>query len=160
MTKESSVASSPVVPTPPPVPVLKQLAQLDINDNQTANQINEIDLIRPNLYLGGIEAAYNAQLLKQLNITHCLTIEDNELDVTLYRDLEKYKFKKLSDNPYANLLDVLDECVQFVDEAISESKNVLVHWYNNNFNCIKCVLIEEIKNFCQVLRACQEAPVL
>ena len=89
--------------------------------------LNPVDLIAPNLYLGGIDIANNADKLKELKITHILTIEDASIDVQIQKRMV-YKFKLLSDNPYSNILDILDECVQFIDTAIQGSNNVLVHW--------------------------------
>ncbi|RNA04839.1 dual specificity phosphatase 12-like isoform X1 [Brachionus plicatilis] len=73
---------------------------------------SKINLIIPHLYLGDISAAYDTQLLSDLNITHVLTIEDNELDLKNQKKLEKYKFKKMADHPFVNLLDELDECLE------------------------------------------------
>ncbi len=90
---------------------------------------NDLDLIIPNLYLGNVSAAKDNELLKNLNITHVLTIEDRSLDSSQYKVLEKYKFKKLADMHNCNILEVLEECLEFIDEAIKESKNILVHCY-------------------------------
>ncbi len=95
----------------------------------TDAELNDLDLIIPNVYLGNISAAKDPERLKQLNITHVLTIEDTELDFELYKSLEKYKFKRLADHQYANILEVLEECLEFIDEAVRESKNILVHCF-------------------------------
>ena len=101
----------------PPVPLVLKPDALE----------NDLDLIIPNLYLGNITAAHDSNRLKELNITHMLTIEDRELDVEKYEHLEKYKFKQLADFQFSNILEVMEECIEFIDEAIKESKNVLVH---------------------------------
>ena len=89
---------------------------------------DDLNLIIPHLYLGNITAANNVELLKELNITRVLTIEDNELGFEHFKTLEKYKFKQLSDHPMANILDELEDCLEFIDDAIQNSKNILVHW--------------------------------
>lgn len=89
---------------------------------------NNLDLIVPYLYLGDIGAAYDSKGLKDLNITHMLTIEDNPVNEDKYQDLEKYKFKKLADHQYSNILEVMEECLEFIHEAVSQEKNILVHW--------------------------------
>lgn len=89
---------------------------------------NDMDLIIPNLYLGDISAAHDIEKLKGLNITHVLTIEDNSLDASVYKHFDKYKFKKLADHQFSDILGVFEECLAFIDEAIKESNNILVHW--------------------------------
>ena len=90
---------------------------------------NDLNFIIPNLYLGSVSAAYDHELLKNLNITHVLTIEDRGLDCSHYKVLEKYKFKQLADMQNCNILDVLEECLEFIDDAVRESKNILVHCF-------------------------------
>lgn len=87
-----------------------------------------INQIIPHLYLGDITSAFDTQLLSDLNITHVLTIADDKLDFDSFKTLEKYKFKKMLDHPFVNLLDELEECLDFIDDAIQNSKNILVHW--------------------------------
>lgn len=95
-----------------------------------ANELpNLLDLIIPNLYLGDVSAAYDIPNLKRLDITHVLSIEDNSLDIEQYKHFEKYKFKKLADHQFSNILEVFEECLQFIDEAIKDEKNILVHCF-------------------------------
>ena len=104
---------------------------------------NEIDLIIPNLYLGELAAANDISKLKELNITHVLTIEDNPLDAKVFKHFEKYKFKQLADHQYSDILGVMEECLMFIDEAINEDKNILVHWL------VGILLILYLMNFLQ-----------
>lgn len=90
---------------------------------------NDMDLIIPNLYLGDISAAHDVEKLKSLNITHVLTIEDNSLDSSVYKKFDKYKFKKLADHQFSDILAVFEECLTFIDEAIKEGNNILVHCF-------------------------------
>ncbi len=125
---------SSTTPKPPPLPskLLKTTETYCFNKNVNNNicDLNELDLIRPNLYLGSLKAANDLTTLKKLNITHVLTIEENPLEDHLLEKLgvDKYKFKKLADSPYCNILQILNECIDFIDDAVMQSKNILVHW--------------------------------
>lgn len=94
-----------------------------------SRELNNLDLIIPYLYLGDIGAAYDSKLHKELNITHMLTIEDNPINEDKYQDLENYKYKKLADHQFSNILEVMEECLEFIDEAVSQKKNILVHCF-------------------------------
>ena len=122
-------AESDQLPQPPtsksisfslPVTVFKK--QGFLLENEDLNQIE------PFLFLGSLEAATNVELLKKLNITHVLTVEDHPLEPEVQKHFTAYKFKQLYDHPYSNILDILEECVEFVESAVSQNTGVLVHW--------------------------------
>jgi len=98
-------------------------------DNFSTLFNQDIDQIAPFLFLGRAEAAENLELLKILDITHVLTVEDTCIDPEI-QSKYTYKFKKLADDPDSNLLEILEECIEFIDSAIEKKMRILVHWYN------------------------------
>lgn len=86
-----------------------------------------IDMIETNLYLGGLTAAKNFDVLKKYKITHILTIDTCPLPHTI---TEKFvtKFIQLPDQPKADLLSLFDETHLFINEGLSKGA-VLVHCY-------------------------------
>ena len=104
-----------------PVTVFKK--QNFILENEDLNQI------APLLFLGSLEAAKNVELLKKLNITHVLTVEDHPLEPEIHKHFVEYKFKQIYDHPYSNILDIIEECVDFIENALKQNTGVLVHWY-------------------------------
>ncbi|XP_050497753.1 dual specificity protein phosphatase MPK-4-like [Diabrotica virgifera virgifera] len=88
-----------------------------------------ISMIEDNLYLGGLAAAKNLEVLKKYNITHILTIDICPLPrtVTEQRNLVT-RFIQLSDQPREDLLSYFDETDLFINEG-REKGIVLVHCY-------------------------------
>lgn len=124
----------PVIPVPPPPPP-PQLATHSFtlsssNLKSERPKSEDLDLISPYLYIGCYETACNVDYLKSLNITHILSIEDRPLKVEIQKQFT-YKYKKLSDFPSSDLLDVLEECIDFIDSPVKNSNGILVHWYFN-----------------------------
>jgi hypothetical protein len=87
--------------------------------------LNEITPIVPGLHLSSLMAARNIQLLKDRQITHILTILDFPVDFEGWSG--KRLVIKLSDTLKTDLLSRFDECVDFIEHAIREGGNVLVH---------------------------------
>ncbi|XP_044752831.1 dual specificity protein phosphatase MPK-4 [Coccinella septempunctata] len=88
-----------------------------------------VDLIEPNLYLGGLAAAKDVVTLGKLKITHILTIDTCPLPRQI-RELKglTIKFVQLSDQPKEDLLSYFDETQRFIEEGVCKG-NVLVHCY-------------------------------
>jgi len=82
------------------------------------------DLILPNLYLGSF--CKSRDVLKKNNITHILTVSSefppNNDDV---RDFS-YMVIHVEDSPSSNVIEVFDECAQFIDEG-RKNGNIFVH---------------------------------
>lgn len=87
----------------------------------------DLDMVAPNLYIGSLDAAMNVELLKKLNITHILTVENSPLIESVQKEFT-YKFKRLFDLPSSNILDILAECIEFIESGLQNSTGVLVHW--------------------------------
>lgn len=96
-------------------------------DNFSTLFNQDIDQIAPFLFLGRAKAAENVELLEVFNITHILTVEDTCIEPKIQAKY-KYKFKKLADDPDSNLLEILEECIEFIDSAIENKTRILVHW--------------------------------
>ncbi|XP_023020792.2 dual specificity protein phosphatase MPK-4 isoform X1 [Leptinotarsa decemlineata] len=88
-----------------------------------------IDIIEENLFLGGLAAAKNTEILNKNKITHILTIDTCPLPRTIL-ELKHIvtKFIQLSDQPKEDLLSHLEEADLFIREGISKGA-VLVHCY-------------------------------
>jgi hypothetical protein len=87
----------------------------------------DLNLVDSNLYIGSLEAACNVENLKKLNITHVLTVENHPLDEGVSENFT-YKFVQLYDLPSMNILDILEECIEFIDHGVKNGA-ILVHWY-------------------------------
>jgi hypothetical protein len=123
MDENNSSTDTPQFPSPVcfSLPVNKLGTQKFILENQDLNQI------APQLFLGSLEAAKNVNLLKELNVTHVLTVEDHSLEPEIHKHFA-YKFKQIYDHPYSNILDILEECIEFIESAINKNTGILVHW--------------------------------
>lgn len=88
-----------------------------------------IDMIEPNLYLGGLAAARNLGVLNKYKITHILTIDTCPLP-QMISQLKQFvtKFIQLSDQPKSDLLSYFDETDLFIKDGLSKGA-VLVHCY-------------------------------
>jgi hypothetical protein len=96
-------------------------------DNFSSLYNQDIDQIAPYLFLGRLEAAENIDLLKVYGITHILTVKDECLKPEIQTKYT-YKFKKLADDPESNLLEILEECIEFIDSVLVKKTGIIVHW--------------------------------
>ncbi|KAK9890501.1 hypothetical protein WA026_010580 [Henosepilachna vigintioctopunctata] len=88
-----------------------------------------VDLIEPNLYLGGLAAAKDVGTLSKLKITHILTIDCCPLPRQILELKElNIKFVQLSDQPKEDILSSFDDTYLFIEDGIQKG-NVLVHCY-------------------------------
>ncbi|CAG8591254.1 1243_t:CDS:2 [Ambispora gerdemannii] len=81
--------------------------------------------ILPFLYLGNLNHACNAGMLKALGITHVLSVgEDAKLN---QRDFKVLFLDNLYDDGIDSLWKHLDNCVNFIENARETNGNVLIH---------------------------------
>ncbi|KAJ1694093.1 hypothetical protein LUZ63_010791 [Rhynchospora breviuscula] len=95
-------------------------------------------LIDPGLYLGSVGAALNKDKLKALNITHVLTVARSLQPA--YPGEFIYKKIDVLDSPETRLEDYFEECINFIDEAISTGGNVLVHCFAGRSRSVTIVV--------------------
>ena len=88
-------------------------------------QNNDISFITDGLYLSNICIAYSLKDLKQYKVTHIINTVYG-LDPAFPNDF-KYLNLGLRDIPKENIQKVLDECNEFIDDAIQNGGRVLVH---------------------------------
>ncbi|KAG9471234.1 hypothetical protein GDO78_015412 [Eleutherodactylus coqui] len=82
--------------------------------------------VLPGLYIGSASDATDVQCLQGAGITHILTIDSTE-QKDLADSFQK-KFIHLLDDPSADLLSCLPDCLQFLKDALEKSGTcVLVH---------------------------------
>ncbi|PAA82275.1 hypothetical protein BOX15_Mlig010338g2, partial [Macrostomum lignano] len=88
-----------------------------------------MDQVIPGLWLGGRNAAKNAQVLRSRRVSRVLTVDDLNLPDRLLEQFDDgaHRFVRLEDHARENLLDRLQECLQFIGEALEGGHNVLVH---------------------------------
>ncbi|XP_062108445.1 dual specificity protein phosphatase 1-like [Humulus lupulus] len=77
------------------------------------------------LFLGSLEAARNKEELKELKITHILTVA--HCLVPIYPDEFVYKVINVADKEDTDIKQFFDECFNFIDEAKRSGGRVLVH---------------------------------
>ncbi|CAG8620606.1 13292_t:CDS:2 [Dentiscutata erythropus] len=81
--------------------------------------------ILPFLYLGNLNHACNASMLKSLGITHVLSVgEDSRLD---NKDFEVQYLNNLFDDGIDSLWNHLDSCVNFIERARILNGKILIH---------------------------------
>ncbi|CAG8564283.1 6719_t:CDS:2, partial [Scutellospora calospora] len=81
--------------------------------------------ILPFLYLGNLNHACNASMLKSLGITHVLSVgEDSRLD---NKDFEVQYLNNLFDDGIDSLWNHLDSCVNFIERARISNGKILIH---------------------------------
>ena len=80
-----------------------------------------------NLYLGSVGAAYNLQVLKNLQISHILTI--CECLPPKFPGEFDYKVIPVADVPSTRLSNYFQEATDYIKKTIEEGKNVLVHCF-------------------------------
>lgn len=82
--------------------------------------------ITNNLYLGSVGAALTQPVMKELGITHILTVADNLNP--MFPEEFMYKTVSLLDSASSDLIGVLDECILFIEECLNQGGKILVHW--------------------------------
>lgn len=85
------------------------------------------DAVLDNLYLGGIQGPFNSEILRSQGITHILSILDRPLLAELVEGF-KYKFIYALDLYDTDLLQDMEECLEFIEQGRQEG-SVLVHWW-------------------------------
>ncbi|GBC08706.1 hypothetical protein RclHR1_08320005 [Rhizophagus clarus] len=81
--------------------------------------------ILPFLYLGNLNHACNADMLKALGITHVLSVgEDSKLDK---KEFVVHYLDNLYDDGIDSLWNHLDTCVNFIENARQSNGSILIH---------------------------------
>lgn len=88
-----------------------------------------LDLIEPNLYLGGLAAATDLATLTRYNITYILTLDTCPLPRHILElKTLTFKFIQVCDLPKEDLLTHLDDTEAFINQAVRDG-TILVHCY-------------------------------
>lgn len=104
----------------------------NINNNNvelTANPIsksNDCDFVTSGLFIGGEAAARNKSLLLRLGITHIVNLNSGDSIVDEYEEFEYFPVI-LNDSVFEDLNRDFWNAVKFIDCAINQKGNVLVH---------------------------------
>jgi len=120
-------------------------------DRSISNDFIDASQITRNVYLGSYEKgakSYNG--LKVLGITHNLIIGHIEQMPIPYPSEFIYKFIELPDHHKANITDFFDECIEFLNTAISENPetHILVDCFAGISRSATIVIAYLIKNMC------------
>lgn len=102
------------------------MALLVFNAFKHAKNNVDMDEIINNLYLGSLHAGSNGAELRKQGITRVIN-----LSYVSYPEYEgiTYKTINLYDSPSADIGIYFDECVAFIDDALSKNEKILVHCY-------------------------------
>lgn len=99
--------------------------------NKVAN-IDDYNMIIPNLYLGNIKAANNIEFLKKNNICAIINCTENDNFSDYFKDKSKFRLsiKDSKDNDNMNKFknDIIDS-IDFIEESLNNNKPVFVHCY-------------------------------
>lgn len=82
--------------------------------------------ITESVYLGSVGAALTHSVLKQIGVTHILTVADNLQP--MFPEEFVYKTVDLLDSINQDLIGVLDECIEFIEACVNAGGKILVHW--------------------------------
>lgn len=89
-----------------------------------------IDFIEDFLFIGNATAACDAKTLDSLKIKYILTVDSCPLPTTIKENPNLVcKYVQAVDSPREDLLQYFDECIKFIETAVSTHQNVLVHCY-------------------------------
>lgn len=104
----------------------------------------QLSCMSPHLYVGTLEHANNAELLKDTSITAILTLTEGDLDKKV---LSVYKKRKMlhmhlpmNDEPKENIQSKLQEAYQFIHDIILDGGKVLVHCREGTSRAITVVM--------------------
>jgi len=95
------------------------MMQSDESDKKNVTQIAD------NLYISDYETSFNKELLKEHGITHIISCVYGL--TPRYPDDFKYKNIPLIDNPSEPILVYFDDACEYINNAIKNNGNVLVH---------------------------------
>lgn len=85
-----------------------------------------MDLIEPGLFLGGLDAARNSQLLHSRKLSHILTVNTKDLGPTRTEGFE-HLFLEANDDMEEDLLRHFPAAFDFIERGM-QAGGVLVHW--------------------------------
>ncbi len=95
-------------------------------------RIDDYNMIIPNLYLGNIKSANNVEFLKDNNILSIVNCTENEPFNDYFDDKSKFRLKVNDSREKENISKFkkeIFECINFIEESISNNKPVYVHCY-------------------------------
>lgn len=89
----------------------------------------EAQEVRPRLFLGGLNVAENSTYLRQLGITHVLSVGESTPTIDTFIDKKQHKTIDVQDYEYVNISAFFCECNDFIRNALAETKTtrVFVH---------------------------------
>ncbi|XP_015179201.1 PREDICTED: dual specificity protein phosphatase 12-like isoform X2 [Polistes dominula] len=87
---------------------------------------SSFDEVEPNLFLGNLTAATDVEWLKEINMTHILTVDSCPLPRKIQERLPNLiiKYIQITDMPSEDLLTHLEDSYEFINQAL-ESKDAL-----------------------------------
>jgi protein-tyrosine phosphatase len=80
-----------------------------------------------NLFIGDLKSSSNIKLLTKNNISYILNVCQDK-NKKKYKHI-KYKMVKMRDDDTEILFNKLNSCFKFIDTALKNKKNVLIHCY-------------------------------
>jgi hypothetical protein len=83
------------------------------------------DQVTDDIYIGDLASSCNKEELQNIGITHVLTAIIG-VD-PLFPDDFEYKNIYVNDNEWADIQEYFEECVKFIDDAVSSGGKVFVH---------------------------------
>lgn len=81
--------------------------------------------IYPNIYLGSLQAALDETNIRKYNIRGILTVA-NQLKVEVPEGIQ-YLQINIADHPCSNILEIIDQSLEFIDSIILNDDRILVH---------------------------------
>lgn len=122
---------------------------MDVPADNLASELGpiSIDMIEYKLYLSGLAAACNADVLKKYEITHILTVK--KLPVLEFIADDKQfvtMFIRLSDHPKQDLLSHFDKTHMFIMEGLTKGA-VLVHCLSGKSRSASVVIAHIMKKY-------------
>ncbi|CAH0405679.1 unnamed protein product [Chilo suppressalis] len=113
----------------------KQVAEVEIHATKNSDKdLEDLDIsvheVDDKLFLGNLACARDYKTLKELHITHILTLDLVPLPRSIldHTDLT-FKYIKLADVPKEDLICHLPEAIEFIKSSVAAQNNTLVHCY-------------------------------
>jgi protein-tyrosine phosphatase len=95
----------------------------------TTISFGKMTKIYSNLYLGSYENSLDEKELSRANITHILAIHDHTSKIPKTAYSRVFLKFHAADNLYQDVTPYFNQAINFIENAISENGNVLVHCF-------------------------------
>lgn len=95
--------------------------------------------VTPGVFVGSLDEAFDRRLLEESEITHILNVA-SEVDIKERVNRVYLKVAVDDDSPDANMANIMDECLTFIQSGLADGGKVLVHCLEGKSRSV-CVVL-------------------